>query len=66
MIHLDFNWDLGPNGILLDEELNVDKLGWQPGDYFKLEERDGRRWLRKVDPLIAFVRNGAEELQNEL
>ncbi len=66
MIHLDFTWDLGPNGILLDEELNVYKLGWEQGDYFKFEERDGRLWLRKVDPLIAFVRDGAEELRNEV
>jgi hypothetical protein len=66
MIHLDFNWDLGPNGILLDEELNVDKLGWQPGDYFKLEERDGQRWLRKVDPLVAFVFAGNEEMKNDI
>lgn len=65
MLHLDYNWDLGPNGVLLDEELNVYKLGWEDGDYFKLEERDGRRWLRRVDPLIAFIRAGAEELRDE-
>lgn len=65
MLHLDFNWDLSPGGILLDEELNIDKLGWKDGDFFKVETVNGRRRLTKVDPLIAFVRAGAEEMKNE-
>lgn len=65
MLHLDFNWDLSPSGILLDEELNIDKLGWKDGDFFKVETVNGRRRLTKVDPLIAFVRAGAEEMKNE-
>ena len=64
MLHFEYNWDLGPNGIKLDEELNVDRLGWEEGDYFRLEERDGRRYLRRVDPLIKFIRDAAEEKRN--
>jgi len=66
MLHLDYNWDLSPNGILLDEELNIERLGWHDGDYFKVETVNGRRYLRKVDPLVAFVRSGAEDIHNEV
>ena len=66
MLHLDYNWDLSPNGILLDEELNIERLGWRDGDYFKVETVNGRRYLRKVDPLVAFVRSGAEDIHNEV
>lgn len=66
MIHLDYTWDLSPNGILFDEELNIDRLGWQEGDFFKVETINGRRYLKKVDPLIAFVFVGNEEKKNEV
>jgi len=66
MIHLDFTWDLSPNGILFDDELNLDRLGWQDGDFFKVETINGRRYLKKVDPLVAFVRAGAEEMKNDI
>jgi hypothetical protein len=62
MLHLDYNWDLSPSGILLDEELNIDKLGWKDGDYFKVETVNGRRILKKVDPLIKFLIKGKENI----
>ena len=55
MIHIDYTWDLGPEGIKLDEELNVDRLGWKGGDYFQLVNIDGRCHLKKVDKLVAFL-----------
>ena len=58
MLHLDYNWDLSRDGILLDEELNIDRLGWQGGDYFQLVNVNGRVWLRKVDPLVKFLKDG--------
>ena len=58
MLHLDYNWDLSRDGILLDEELNIDRLGWQGGDYFQLVNVNGRAMLRKVDPLIKFLKDG--------
>lgn len=64
MLHFDYSWDLSPNGIILDEELNIDRLGWQAGDCFELKNINGRAMLVKVDPLIVFVRKGAEELVN--
>jgi hypothetical protein len=65
MLHFDYTWDLTPNGIILDEELDIDRLGWRAGDCFELRNINGRAMLIKVDPLIAFVRKGAEELAKD-
>ena len=56
MLHLDYSWDLDSRGILLDEELNTDRLGWQHGDLFKFVNVDGKRRLVKMDPLEAFIK----------
>lgn len=58
MKYYDYEWDLEPNRILLDAELDVDKLGWQAGDYFKVANVNGRAMLVKVDPLEKFLRDG--------
>jgi len=56
MKYYDYEWDLEPNGMLLDQELNVDKLGWKAGDIFKLVNIDGRVALKKIDQLERFTR----------
>jgi anaerobic selenocysteine-containing dehydrogenase len=58
MKYYDYDWDLEPNRILLDAELDVDKLGWQAGDYFRVKNVNGRAMLVKVDPLIKFLNDG--------
>ena len=58
MLYFDYNWDLNPNGIIFDDELNVEKLGWKPNDYFRIEERNGRKMLVKVDPVTQFIKEG--------
>jgi hypothetical protein len=58
MLHFDYSWDLSSNGIILDNELNIDKLGWKGGDYFQLVNIDGRCYLKKVDPLVKFLKDG--------
>ena len=58
MKYYDYEWDLEPNRILLDEELNIDKLGWQGGDFFELKNVNGRAMLVKVDPLVKFIKHG--------
>ena len=63
MLHYDFDWDLSANGIVLDPELNIDKLGWKGGDYFKLVNVDGKVMLRKVDPLEKFLKDGKQHEQ---
>jgi hypothetical protein len=61
MKHYNSEWDLSSTRILLDAELDVDKLGWCAGDYFKLINRDGRIILVKVDPLEKFLSDGAKK-----
>jgi hypothetical protein len=58
MLYVDYTWDLEPNRILLDEELNVDKLGWRSGDYFRVTNINGRIVLIKIDPLEKFLIDG--------
>ena len=56
MLHFDYSWDLSTDRILLDEELNTDKLGWRAGDMFKFVNMNGRQMLVKIDPLELFVK----------
>jgi hypothetical protein len=58
MLHYDYNWDLSSRGIILDAELNTDKLGWRGGDYFKFINVNGQQMLVKIDPLEKFIIDG--------
>ena len=60
MKHFEYDWDLYPDRIILDEELNIDRLGWKGGDYFKLVNIDGKAQLIKLDPLLKFLKEGSE------
>ena len=60
MKHYDYDWDLNPWGIKFDPELDIDKLGWMHGDYFKVTNVNGTAKLIKVDPLLAFIEQGAK------
>jgi len=53
--HYDYDWDLDENGIKLDPELNMDRLGWKGGDYFKIVNINGQPMLKKVDKLEVFL-----------
>jgi hypothetical protein len=53
-LHLDYTWDLDSRRILLDEELNTDKLGWKAGDLFKFVNINGRQMLVKIDEVERF------------
>jgi hypothetical protein len=59
MLHYDYTWDLSSRGIILDTELNTDKLGWRGGDYFKFVNVNGRQMLVRIDPLEKFIIDGA-------
>ena len=61
MLYVDYTWDLEPNRILLDHELDIDKLGWRSGDYFQVTNVNGRAMLVKVDPLIKFLKDGVND-----
>jgi hypothetical protein len=61
MLHYDYTWDLSSKGIILDAELNTDKLGWRGGDYFKFINVNGQQMLVKVDALEQFIVKGASK-----
>lgn len=56
MKYMDYDWDLRRDRIVLDCELNTDKLGWKAGDHFELKNTDGRVELVKVDPVLKFAK----------
>jgi hypothetical protein len=59
MLYVDYNWDLSPNLMIPDEELNTDQLQWKKGDYWKVVENlEGRKMLVKVNELEAFLLEG--------
>ena len=60
MKYYDYNWDLDPQRIVLDEELDIDKLGWNAGDYFKVKNVNGQAMLVKVDALEKFLVDGKQ------
>ena len=58
MLHLDYQWYLTERRIVLDQELNTDKLGWKHGDLFKFTNINGQQQLVKLDPLVQFLEDG--------
>ena len=56
MKYIDFDWDMNAWGIRLDDGINVQKLGWQENDYFKLVRVNDRLQLVKVEELEKFLK----------
>jgi len=56
MKHFDYEWDLHKDKIVLDQELNIDRLEWRSGDLFQVRNVDGRVELVKVDPVVKFIK----------
>jgi hypothetical protein len=56
MLYLDYSWDLSPRGIIFDQELNIDKLGWKNGDCFKITNVNGKAMLVKMEAVEQFTR----------
>lgn len=65
MLHFDYQWDLTPDRIILDEELNTDRLGWRSGDMFKFINVNGRQMLVKVDPVEQFSKGYPVNVNDE-
>ena len=56
MLYFDYTWDLSPNTIVPDPELNTDQLAWNTGDFWQVAQAaDGGKFLKKVDPLVKFT-----------
>lgn len=64
MKYIDYDWDLSAGGIVLDEEINTDKLGWRNGDYFKFVNINGRQMLVKVDVIEKFLVDGTQQKED--
>jgi len=62
VLYIDYTWDLSPTRIVLDEELNIDKLGWRAGDYFRVANINGRAQLIKIDPIEKFLLDGEQSM----
>jgi len=57
MMYYDYIWDLNPDQLILDKELDTKKLGWQPGDVFILVEgANKQKYLRKMRVVEKFTR----------
>jgi len=65
MRYVDYDWHLSSTGIVLDETLNTDALGWKGGDIFKLTNVNGKAKLLKVDPVEKFVRGFSSIDENQ-
>ena len=60
MNYYGYEWNLSESRIMMDAELDVVKLGWREGDYFRLTYRNGHVVLVKVDPLEKFLTDGTK------
>jgi hypothetical protein len=58
MLYLDYLWDLNPNGLIIDPELNTDRLGWKDGDIFRFSKHEGFKSLTRVECLEKFLLTG--------
>lgn len=64
MKHSDYQSQIRKDRIIFDEDLNIDKLGWKHGDYFKVTNINGVAQLVKVDPLTRFIDGVPPEQKN--
>lgn len=60
VVFMDFTWDLTDEGITLDRSLELEKLGWEVGEYFKLVEIEGTKRLIKITDLEKFLVQGVD------
>jgi formylmethanofuran dehydrogenase subunit D len=61
---MDNSWECNQNRIIL-EDIDLDKLGWKYGDYFKVVNIDGRAMLIKAGPLESFIVKGTKTFSDE-
>jgi len=56
MLYVDYNWDLRQDKILIDPEIDIDRLGWKNGDCFEVKNNNGKVVLEKVEPIVKFIK----------
>jgi hypothetical protein len=57
-----YDCEISADQIILDPDLNIDKLGWGAGDYFRVTNINGRAMLVKVDSLSKLVRDIGKDI----
>ena len=60
MQFIGYNWELTTTYMIPDNEIDTNKLGWKPGDYWQVKEKDGKQILVKVDPIVQFLFDGVK------
>jgi hypothetical protein len=60
MQFIGYNWELTTTHMIPDNEIDTNKLGWKPGDYWQVKEKDGKQFLVKVDPIVQFLFDGVK------
>jgi hypothetical protein len=58
MLFIDYTWDLSQDTIIPDSEIDTNKLNWKPGDYWQIQEHNGKIIFRNMDKLMQFVLEG--------
>lgn len=61
----NYIWDIDDSGIHLDNKFELEKLGWKPGDYFKLVTTEKGMKLVKIDDLEKFIIKGKDHETND-
>lgn len=56
MEYVDYDLQLFKDKIVIDPDVDIDKLGWKSGDHFELRNENGKVVLIKVDPVLKFVK----------
>ena len=59
MKHYDYDWNVSEQGIILDKEINIDRLGWKAGDCFKIKNINGQAMLVKMEEVEQFTKGYA-------
>jgi hypothetical protein len=44
-VEIDYTWNITNKKILINEEVDIDQLGWKHGDCFRLVNVNGRAML---------------------
>jgi hypothetical protein len=61
MQYIGYNWDLSSDMMIPDEEINTKVLGWKAGDYWQVQEHNGKKIFVKVDPIVKFMLEGCHD-----
>lgn len=56
MEYIDYDLQIFEDKIIIDPDVNIDKLGWKNGDHFEVRNNSGKVVLVKVEPVVKFLK----------